>query len=421
MLFIPVVILPLGGHLHQLGAEAQGTHPAAAAAAQAGGHLLLRHFHIVKAQGGQRIVVLADRGIQGGHTKSHHGAAGKDLLGCQLEAAGSLHQFPVAGADLDNKVAGLFHGVAGYGKAALHQRLIEVYGPVDGVDGGHIVHHAAGIRRQHTQLQVLLGDDADQGTLAALGVLGLYRHDADAPAALHGLLHGGNGLGLVVLNNHNALRVGEQPQNQLHTGHDLPGPGLHQLIVTGNIGLTLGTVGNDKADLFRFLHRQLYMGGESGAAHAHDTGIAHLGKQLLIGQSFHIRQLLSHALRQRIGTVIFHHNGHRAAAGGILPNLHRLDCAGHGTMNVGGHEPSCLSDHLTGQNLVTLLNHRRGRLANVLIGHIDQFALREQGLQSAFLGKLLVACGMNTAMECLSFHVHLSLFTENFHGNAQRA
>ena len=60
-------------------------------------------------------------------------------------------------------------------------------------------------------------------------------------------------------------------------------------------------------------------------------------------------------------------------------------------------------------------------LANVLIGHIDQFALREQGLQSAFLGKLLVARGMNTAMECLNFHVHLSLFTENFHGNAQRA
>ena len=163
------------------------------------------------------------------------------------------------------------------------------------------------------------------------------------------------------------------------------------------------------------------MGGESGAAHADNTGIAHLGKQLLIGQGLHIRQLLSHALRQGVGSVVFHHNGHRAAAGGVLSGLHRLDRAGHGAMNVGGHEPSGLSDHLTGQNLVTLLNHRRGRLANVLIGHIDQFALREQGLQSAFLGKLLVARGMNTAMECLNFHVHLSLFTQNFHGIAQRA
>ena len=80
-------------------------------------------------------------------------------------------------------------------------------------------------------------------------------------------------------------------------------------------------------------------------------------------------------------------------------------------MNVGGYEPTGFGDHLTGQHLVSLFHHGGGGLANVLICHKHQFALGEQGHQRTFTGKLLVARGMNTAMECLYFHVHLSLFS----------
>ena len=97
-----------------------------------------------------------------------------------------------------------------------------------------------------------------------------------------GGLHGGDGLGLVLLDGDDAHGLGEEPQNNLQALHNLPGAGAHQLIVTGDVGLALRAVGNDVVDLLRLLHRQLHMGGEARAAHAHDAGGLHLVQDFLV-------------------------------------------------------------------------------------------------------------------------------------------
>ena len=324
----------------------------------------------------------------------------------------------MAGADLDNKVAGVPDRIAGDGEAPLHQRLIELHGPVNGIDCRHIVHHAAGIGREHTQLQVLAGDDGDQRTLAALGVLGLHRLDIHPVVTLAGLLHGRSGFGLVVFHNHDTLGIGEQPQHILHALHDLGGLGAHKLIVTGDVGLAFRAVGNDVVDFLRGLDGELYMGGEACAAHTHDTGLLDLGKNLLAGEAIHIA-FHAHAFSQGVRSIVLHDDGHGAAAGGVLSGLHRLHRAGHGADDVGGHEAAGLCDNLTRQNMVTLLHHGGSGLADVLIGHIDQFTLGKQLCQGAFLGKLLVLRRMDTAMECFDFHVYLSLLHSDFPGSRE--
>ena len=158
------------------------------------------------------------------------------------------------------------------------------------------------------------------------------------------------------------------------------------------------------------------MGGEACAAHTHDTGLLDLGKNLLAGEAIRIA-FHAHALSQGVFAIVLHDDGHGAAAGGVLSGLHRLHRAGHGADNIGGHEAAGLCDNLTRQNMVTLLHHGGSGLADVLIGHIDQFTLGKQLRQGAFLGKLLVLRRMDTAMECFDFHVYLSLLHSDFPGS----
>ena len=127
------------------------------------------------------------------------------------------------------------------------------------------------------------GDDADEAALAALGVLGAELLDPELRMPLHGHLHGGDGLGLVVLDADDALRVGEEPEHDLHALHDPGAVAPHELVVAGDVGLALGAVGDDVLDGQRVLGSQLHMGGEARAAEARDARVGHPLEDLLVG------------------------------------------------------------------------------------------------------------------------------------------
>ena len=216
---------------------------------------------------------------------------------------------------------------------------------------------------------------------------------------LAGLAHGGDGTGLIVLDAHHTLSPREQAQDDFDAFHDFRGLGAHELVVTGDVWLALGTVGNDIADFLRFLYGEFDVGGETGAAHAHNAGGLHAVENLLVCQIL-IVAFGSHALGHGVFPVGGNDNGlcHAAHDGGA--HLHRLDRAGNRADNIGGHKSAGFGNQLTGQNMVAFRNHRCGRFSDVLVGHNHQVALGGVGNQGHFTGKLLHLPGMNTASEC---------------------
>ena len=225
-----------------------------------------------------------------------------------------------------------------------------------------------------------------------------------APA---GIFHGGNGLGLVVLNAHHPPGLGEEPQEDFQPLRNLRRVAAHQLVVTGDVGLALGAVGDDVANLLRLLHRQLHVGGEACAAHAHNARILHPVQNLLIAQALIVRGLAD-ALGQGVLPVRDNHNGLGHAPGGGGPGLHGLHRAGNGADDVGGDEAAGLGNPLPGQHIVPLGHHRLRRLADMLVGQEHQLPLRPQREKGLTGGKLLALLRMDAPPECKISHRHLS-------------
>ena len=148
-----------------------GAHADALAAADTGSRLHGRHLVFGKA--GQRGAGLAHRDVQIEQRLAHHGAAGQNLLRLGLEAARSLDQLLVVGSQLHVKVSGIRHRIPGHGDDLAHQGRAFTDRHVDGDHGVDIVHNTACVGGQHGGIHLPAGDGVDQGTLTALGVLGL--------------------------------------------------------------------------------------------------------------------------------------------------------------------------------------------------------------------------------------------------------
>ena len=96
------------------------------------------------------------------------------------------------------------------------------------------------------------------------------------------ILHCLDRLRLVVLQCHDSLCVGKKPQHYLKALEDSLGLCAHQLVVTCDVRLALGSVGNDVLDCGRVLGHELDVCRETCSAKADDSGILDLGHYLLV-------------------------------------------------------------------------------------------------------------------------------------------
>ena len=149
---------------------------------------------------------------------------------------------------------------------------------MDGDAGSDILAEHADIRRQATTGHLFTGEDLDQLPFAAGGVLGRkdLQHEwtlADCRA------YGCNRFGLVVLDADQHLLRLDQVREDLDAGHQFGRLFAHQQVVSGDVGLALGAVDDQRADRLGRRWAELHSGGEAGAAEAADAGLANQFEQ----------------------------------------------------------------------------------------------------------------------------------------------
>ena len=219
---------------------------------------------------------------------------------------------------------------------------------------------------------------------------------AELRMALHGHLHGGDGFGLVVLDADDALRVGEEPQHDLHALHDAGAVAAHELVVAGDVGLALGAVGDDVLDGQGVLGRQLHMGGEARAAETRDARVGHPLDDLLAGDARDVLLLVKGA-GLGVLAVVVDDDALLQDAGDGAALLHRLHRARAGRDDVGGDEAVRRADDLAHQHGVALLDDGLGRFADVLCQGKDHLPLGVESAQRCFLAQFLAFPRMHTA------------------------
>ena len=137
---------------------------------------------------------------------------------------------------------------------------------------------------------------------------------------------------------------------------------------------------------------------EARAAQTDDTGHLDPVDDLGIGQRIRVA-LFPDSFDGIVLAVIGHDDTVRRHACGSPAMLDRLDFTGYGRVNIGGYKTIRLCDQLPREDLIAALDHRSGRLADMLADRIDHFPLRQQRLKRLVRGQLFVRFGMYTTPE----------------------
>ena len=141
------------------------------------------------------------------------------------------------------------------------------------------------------------------------------------------------------------------------------------------------------------------MGGEGGAAHAHDTGLPDDGNELFRGERFHfLPGAGADILAERALVVVFDDYAHHGHTAGVGAGLHGLHCAGDRRVHRNA-QALIITDLLTPFYGIVLFYQRLAGNADVLgHGHHQNIRLREF-LHRQIPGVVLVVLGVHTAKE----------------------
>ena len=303
------------------------------------------------------------------------------------------------GTELDNIVAGIADEFAGDGDHALHQRHPLLNGIGNCLGGRGVAHHTANVGGQLAAGNLATHDLLDEHLFSALGVLGFSGANADVVVRRNLFFHQGDGVGLVVLNEDNALRRADGLHHGTQAEHDVVGKLQHDPMVGGQVRLALGAV--DQHGVNGLAGLQLYVGGERRAAHAHDALLLDDLNDLVGGQLFQ-RLVGDDGLVERILAVVLDDDTQDAGAFvGMGMGFHRDDRAADAGMHGGADEARLLADELTHLHGVAGLNHRVRRCANVHGQGDDNGVGFGELLKRQMLRELLILRGMDAAVEAL--------------------
>ena len=294
--------------------------------------------------------------LEAGGADAHHGAAQDDLAGRLHKAAALLGQIAEGGAHPGQGVHGVLQGAAGDGDDTLDDGLALVAGLINGVagtGGDHVCAHAGG---QPAGLDLTAGDGLDLHLLAALGVLDLLGHDLDAVLLRMEGVEQIDGVLLVDLDPVVGLLHAAGDAHELDAAEQLLGEIEHGEMVAVQVRLALGAVDDELVHLADTA-LDLEGGGEHGAAHADNAGLAD-------------------ALKYRVGVLelLFRQRLHKG--GGVQPVVFNDDGGDHVSQGMG---PGLHRHHLAGDGGVDRSGDRRGVFAD-LLSHLHKIALLDQGL-----------------------------------------
>ena len=167
----------------------------------------------------------------------------------------------------------------------------------------------------------------------------------------------------------------------------------HQAIVGCDIGLTLNGIDNHTLSLGRRRWGQFDEGGETGAAHTHDTSLFYTGDNLL-GCQFGMRldgfQLIG-TVDGLFPLIAFHidDNHGLTVAGCINGGIDLKDRATHRRINRGRHKTTGLGNQRTYLHLVAFLDNWLGRLTDMLTQWEDGLLGQGSHLCGNFVGQFV--------------------------------
>ena len=378
-----------------VGHQLHGADPHAAAAADAGHRLI--GLHRIRAQQEQARGGLGGAAGEVGLGKAHHGTAGDDLADGAIGAAAEFHQVGVGGAQARLDIAGGSDRSARHRGDALGQGQAVDDGLPHGQRGADVLDHDAHVEGQAAARDFTARDGENLLFLGALRVFGFKRnHLGVFGPGRNGVLHGGDGLRLVVFDrNPNGGGLEGLGDNE-GAFPDVGGVFDHEAVVRRQVGLALGPVQNQRVDRGLGWRADLDVGRKAGPAHAGDAG-----RGDLLGDGFLVERLPAGAGDNPIDPGVFairyNRNRRGARAGGGGDGGDQLDRARGGGMHGRRDKAGGFADDLAAQYRVALLDRGCGRLAEVL-RHGDHQRGRQRHLHNRlFRGELLVIGRMNAA------------------------
>ena len=159
------------------------------------------------------------------------------------------------------------------GGDAGNKRPAENYGLVNSHCCADILADNTHLRRQSATGHLLAGENFNQLFFTAGGIFG-WEGDDFNPAALGGVLQSGQALGFVVFDPDQCFAGCKKMAKYFSAGNNLLSALTHQHIVCGNIGLALSAIQNQCCDGSVRFDGQFDGGGEAGASHPGDAGLA---------------------------------------------------------------------------------------------------------------------------------------------------
>ena len=330
---------------------------------------------------------------------AHHGATHLQHHVVTGDAAAVVDDLLDVGSQLDHVVAGVADELAGNGNHTLHQRHALLDGVGNGLGGGGVAHHAANVSRQLAAGDSAAHDLLDEHLLSALGVLGLGSADADIVVRSDLFFHQSDGIGLVVLDEDDALRSADGLHHGAQTEDDVIGVLQHDAVVGGQVRLTLGAVDQHGIDGLAGL--QLDIGGEGSAAHAHDALLLDDVNDLVGSQLF--QRLVGHdGLMKGVLAIVLDDHAHDAGSLiGMGMGFHSDNGTADAGMDRRANEANLLADELADLHAVAGLDHGIRGSADVHCQRNDHSVGLGELLQGQMLGVFLVFGGMDAAVEAL--------------------
>ncbi len=229
--------------------------------------------------GQQAVAGLDQRYIETGQSKAHHRPAHDQTIEFTGVQPGELQQLAHRRAEQRLDIARTRQRFAGERGDARDQRFAQQHGVVDGHASANVLAKDADIGRQAAAWNFNAGENLDKLFLTAGGVLG-RKHPYLIIAADTGSAHGGDGLGLVVLDTDQHLLGLDQLHQDIDARNQLAGALAHQHVISGDIGFAFGAVDDQRVDLLRRPCGEFHRRGETGAAQAADAGFADQCQQL---------------------------------------------------------------------------------------------------------------------------------------------
>ena len=326
---------------------------------------------------------------------AHHRAAHHQPCRFALEP-GKIEQVGGERADRRQDVPRLPHGAAVDRHDAPDQRFAEAHRAMHGGGGAHVVHDYADIGGAAVRWHFLPGQCFDELPVGTHRVARRHRAHLDLRKACGGAAHGGDGLGLVVLDADQRLARAGAMQHQAHPIDHVGGPVAHDAVVAGEIGFAFAAVDDQRVDLAALAERQLDRRRKGGAAQPDHAG---RGDQ---------RRDLRRCQRERIGrnvglecavvSIGFKGDGlerqaRRMRRGDLADGDDPARCR---RMHGRGNAALRFGDQLAFQHLLTDQHHRAGRLPDVLQQRHVKPRRQGQGTQRRIGGRALVIVRMHT-------------------------